>query len=302
LRIGGLVGRIHWIVLLYLTCELVAWLPERKPGVMQAGALVGSLLVLAFARELGRGLLARRLGSTIDHVTVWPLGGLNSVVTPRTRHPIAAESGGLLIGAILLPVLALAAMAAGCSSADLLLNPYAPLAVLNNPQAPLTPLRVILWSAYFMNAVLLAANLLPMFPMDAGRILAAQFRHEDPTLTADERVARVSFFMSVALFVFAAALSQPRIMGIAVCGFVATLIELRRAQFAAAFDQGLFTRPAPRRVHARHKEQVAVIEVVAMSSADLDRVLAKISREGMASLTVSERDVLAHETERRRRG
>ena len=64
LRIGGLLGRIHWIVPLYLACELVAWLPERKPGPMQMGGLIGSLLVLPIAQELGRGLLARRLGST----------------------------------------------------------------------------------------------------------------------------------------------------------------------------------------------------------------------------------------------
>jgi hypothetical protein len=42
--------------------------------------------------------------------------------------------------------------------------------------------------------------------------------------------------------------------------------------------------------------------VVTITGAEVDRVLAKISREGMASLTIAEREVLAHETERRRRG
>ena len=52
----------------------------------------------------------------MNYVTLWPLGGLNSVSAPGTRHPIASEMGGLLAGLLLAPALAVLALSVGLSA------------------------------------------------------------------------------------------------------------------------------------------------------------------------------------------
>ena len=156
MRVGRLRVRVHWVLPLYLACELVAWIPSDKVGPSFSLPLVGSLLVLALVREVVRGWFARWLGSNIDHVTVWPLGGLNSVARASCPHPVAAEVGGLIVILLLVPILAAAALLTGATEANLLFNPFNPGAVFGGHLWPMT--QVILWSAYYANLDLAGAE------------------------------------------------------------------------------------------------------------------------------------------------
>src|SRR5262245_26569057 len=197
MQLGGLRVRMHWIVPLYAACELAAALPHGGTRFRCVGSLVGSLIVLVLVREIGRGLLARRLGSGVPGVTMWPLGGLNTMATPSVGRPAACEAGGLLTSLVLAPVLAGAALAAGLDARTLFeFDPLAPGLVLARIDA--SPWATALWSAYYANAVVLVLNLLPMCPMDMGRILAARMRGRPQ---ANERAARVGMSVALALLV-----------------------------------------------------------------------------------------------------
>jgi hypothetical protein len=97
------------------------------------------------------------------------------------------------------------------------------------------------------------------------------------------------------LFVFAVAVGQGHLMGVAVLGGVATLMDLRRHQFLL-IDGEAEMQP----IHEPEEPVRKAPQPVPNN--ELDAVLEKISRDGIDSLTSAERDVLARETERRRRG
>src|SRR5262249_31503432 len=108
MRVGGLRVRVHWIVPLYAGCELVACVHRKDPAPLLVATILGSLIVLAILRETVRGVMARRLGSRVAAVTVWPLGGLASAATPGVARPVRCEAGGLVVGGVLAGVLAAA--------------------------------------------------------------------------------------------------------------------------------------------------------------------------------------------------
>jgi Zn-dependent protease len=294
-RIGPLRLRIHWVVPVYIASELAASLPQDRIGLPYVAIALGALAVVVLLREIGRGFFARWLGSSVDQVVLWPLGGLNAAAKHGTPQPVAAETGGLIVGALLAPVLALAAVQAGVDKENLLFNPFRPSEVLS--YGTWTTVQLALWFGYYLNIVVLGLNLLlPMFPMDLGRIMAARWRRHSPAFLATERAGRVGLIAAVTLFILAATVGENRLMAVAFCCFVATLIELRRAQFLAPAPSETPEEPPPARAHP------AKPKIIVVPDPELDVVLAKISREGMASLNPTERAVLTRETERRRRG
>jgi Zn-dependent protease len=303
LRLGRLQIRIHWVLALYVTCELLSSLPD---AIQYRAILMASMVWVVLAREVGRGVWARIIGSRLDHVTLWPVGGLNPASSPRTARPALAEFGGLLTGIVLLGTLAAAAVWVGVPRTLLYsFNPFAPGEVLGRELTFDSPVRLVLWCAFYANAVVLALNLLPMFPMDGGRVLAALVRQRDMYQASNEQAGRFGMFTSVALFILAATADQTRLMALAAAGFVATLVEFHQIQTFSLPSKGLAesdeapeptqpTRRAPGRTdYTAPRDDV---------QSDLDHVLAKISRAGLSSLSAPERALLTRETERRRRG
>ena len=297
MKVGGLRVRVHtFLVPVWVGIEALAWLPQKNLGPLHLFSALGSLLIIAILHELSRGLFARSLGDGGDTVVLWPLGGLNPVARRGATSPLAAESGGLLLNVLLVPVLALAAMGMGVSQQELLFNPLDVHAAVANLD---TVEQVILWWASFMNALMLAANLLlPMLPMDMGRIMNAWLRGRSNAPA--EVAAKVGFVTAGVLFLVATAVGQGHLMGVAVLGAVATLIERRRHLLPGA-DTDEF---APSAAGANEDPPAPVVRRPAPPPAvtELDAVLEKISKQGLDSLTSAEREVLARETERRRRG
>ncbi|HYE61542.1 MAG TPA: DUF6576 domain-containing protein [Phycisphaerales bacterium] len=294
LRLGGLRIRVHTLLVpVWVGIQMLSWLPENKLGAIHVFSGLGALIVLALLHEIGRGLFARWLGDGGDCVVVWPLGGLNSVARRGATHPLAAESGGLVVNILLFPILAVVAMGLQLDRSALVFNPLNPMPVLQNDLGSTE--QVLVWWAYYMNAIMLGLNLLvPMLPLDSGRLLNAYLRGSSNTPV--ETGARIGFVAAGVLFLVGVALGQGHIMGVAVLGGIATVMELRRHQFLL-MDEEPEPMPAhePEEAPARKTPQL-------VPNNELDAVLEKISREGMESLTTAEREVLARETERRRRG
>ncbi|MEZ6317678.1 MAG: rhomboid family intramembrane serine protease [Phycisphaerales bacterium] len=105
---------------------------------------------------------------------LWPLGGLATCRPPHHwKADLITTLGGPAVNLILYPVLSLAVYIATRSAAAVFYNPFDPGSVLAELSTPVNFALVCLWSLHYINLGLLLFNLVPMFPMDGGRILQA---------------------------------------------------------------------------------------------------------------------------------
>lgn len=115
------------------------------------------MLVFVIMHEYGHCLMARRLGWKINDITIYPLGGLASMesATCKPRDEILVTAAGPLVN------LALAFLFAVATITTFLINQDA-IAVI-----------ITFFAFMMMNVILFTFNLLPIFPMDGGRLLRA---------------------------------------------------------------------------------------------------------------------------------
>lgn len=111
---------------------------------------------LVLLHEMGHVLACRQVGGAADRVVLWPLGGLAFVAPPpRPGATLWTVVAGPLVNLVLAPALIL-------------------LAFLTAPVAEGeadTDLNMLFNVLAWFNLVMLVFNLLPIFPMDGGRIL-----------------------------------------------------------------------------------------------------------------------------------
>lgn len=112
-----------------------------------------SLFVIVLIHEFGHALACRQVGGIADRIVLWPLGGIAFVSPPRRPGAyLWSIAAGPLVNVILFPVLAFLSMMAQAS-------------------LPGSDVAVFFRHLNFINALLLAFNLLPIFPLDGGQIV-----------------------------------------------------------------------------------------------------------------------------------
>jgi Zn-dependent protease len=192
-RIAGIRVSADWSVL--LICALLAWgvaggaVPVEAPGTpvwlaWSVGAIAAVLLIASLtAHELGHALLARHRGMTVDGIRLWLFGGVAQMsgdwMTGKTEMLVAAI--GPVVSFLLVGVFV------GASWLLVLVN------------APPLVIVVAEWLAG-LNAVLLAFNLIPAFPLDGGRILRGfLWTRTKNRMTATVAASRTGRFFAVVL-------------------------------------------------------------------------------------------------------
>jgi Zn-dependent protease len=167
-RIGHLAGIPIGINPLWLLIVgLITWslgasyYPDQVSGIAPAAAyalgLASALLLFAsiVLHELGHAVVARRRGVAIEGIDLWLLGGVSKLrgsphgPGDELRYAAAGPAVTLLI-----------ALGFG-------------IVVLALPAGTPRALRAVLEYQLYVNALILAFNLLPAFPLDGGRILRA---------------------------------------------------------------------------------------------------------------------------------
>ena len=166
-RVAGIHVKLHWTLLLFWLYDLDSLLrgvdsSYRGLALGVWATMVGLMFASIFLHELGHCFAARRVGGSADEVLLWPLGGLAFCQCPDfPRSHLIVAAGG--------PAVTL--MISAVSFAGFYLAGY-----YDNPlwfeSRFLNDLLLHVWYVLvYWNFVILIFNLIPLYPMDGGRIV-----------------------------------------------------------------------------------------------------------------------------------
>jgi len=303
--------RVHVVFVIYVLAELLhAGVRQGQVGVGYSAFAMGALFGLVLAHEFGHVLVCRRVGGDANEILMWPLGGLAMCMPPdRWRAHLATAAGGPLVNVLIVPITAAMLVLLTGSIGAAVFNPFVPGEALAHVRLPggtsPTWLRLIWW-VHFVNMVLLAFNVLvPMYPMDGGRIVQAILWGRMGYRSSMQVSVVIGLVAAGAMFVFGMVFNETMIAAIAIFGGITCWMERQRLQtvgpsgggvdLSAAFEHPDAWRDEPaERPATRSKREPDPTEI--------DRILAKISSRGMGSLTRAERRLLRRASGSERRG
>jgi Zn-dependent protease len=314
LRVRDARFRLHWIFLAYaavvlLRSALGPGSPDPGGSTPAAPAVAGialvSLLALVVVRELVRAAVVRSSGGLAEDVTLWPLGALDGVEpVPRWRPTLAAALAGPCTSAVLFAALATPlGVVTGEWEGAAFPNPLSD-AWLRNPHPTWVE---VLWIVHRTNVQLALLNLLPLVPLDLGGVATAWFVRSRGAADAPRAATMLTLGGAIAIAVGALVMDLGTMLAVAMGCFAHAALALRRLQTGDALREAGGWMPAPAAPEEDEEDARAAAERAreqARAEAegrDLDRILEKIARSGMDSLTRGERAVLRRATDRRRR-
>ena len=202
-RVLGIRLELHVTFLL-----LVAWylFSGWQDGGLEASSTRAISLLLIFTtvilHELGHCMAARKYGIEVPRIVILPIGGMAQFSRmprePRQEFVITAAGPAVNFAIVLL----------------MLIAPfYEPTRLLNTLE-----IRTHLDLLFLANLAMGLFNLLPVFPMDGGRLLRAVMASKLPYLTSTRiafEIARVLAFVGMAFFLY-----HHHYLGVALLGFV----------------------------------------------------------------------------------
>lgn len=312
----GIRVRIHLVFVVFLVAQVIYSIPHQTIGARYMLLAMGGLFVLVLLHEYGHCIACRLVGGHADQILMWPLGGLASCSPPdRWRAHLATTVGGPSVNLLLLPVFSGVLLGLGVGWDGILFNPFAPALAMDAVRfadGSTAYWLVGIWWLHYLNILLLAFNVLvPMYPLDGGRLLQHLLWARMGYRASMRLAATIGLVVAVVLGVVALVPGEGRLLGVALFGGIVCWMEIRRARFVdedwregraggwhgnpdASPPSEAPVRPSRREQRRREREAAEQVE--------LDRVLAKIGDSGMASLTRTERRLLERATRRRRRG
>ncbi len=316
----GIRVRIHLVFIIMIAAELLLSLPKDALEWQSKALSMGGLFLFVLLHEYGHCIACRRVGGTADQILMWPLGGLAFCAPPHHwKADLVTTLGGPLVNLLFLPIFGGALYLLGQGTGAVVFNPFNPggaLLALHVADGTRPFWLVAIWWCYYINLVLFSFNMvLVMFPMDAGRIVNALMWRRMGYRKAMSLTLRIGIVFAIALFIAGMVKDQSRLTAVACFGLIACLVEKRRLAMTVSdpalagydFERGFAGMPdpdadeeeeSPRAIRARDRQRRQDDE----DQSELDRILAKIARSGMGSLSGAEKRWLERATERRRRG
>ncbi|MFT3685342.1 MAG: hypothetical protein QM783_10520 [Phycisphaerales bacterium] len=322
-RVFGITLRISVIYIVWMVLELLTTRDFQFKL-----TYVGTLFVLVLLHELGHCLACRKVGGEADDILMWMLGGLAFCRPPHNwKAHLITTIGGPLVNVLLIPVFAGTMIALGAPVKAMIFNPWgggvteAWRTAVNGMGAGVPDwLGTLLFCAYMTNLALLLFNiLLPMYPMDGGRLVQNilwRWLGYSRSMMISTTVGLVA---AVFVGLFAATVQSWMLLCLALmCGF--SCYQMRQQlRFLAASGAGFGEDDTGEnwkyggqvvRQSGRDRRREAKAEKAAetarkqaeSNNAELDRILAKIKEKGMASLSRSEQAFLRQSSERSRGG
>ncbi len=312
-RVAGIDVRVHLIFLVFIAVELMrAGIDGGSMSMRLAGLMLALLFGIVLLHEFGHCLACRRAGGNADEILMWPLGGLAWCRPPnRWRAHLVTAAGGpavnVAIAAVLVPVLGLWT---GAWIGVAIPNPLSLGGLFHEAVARSWTLSA-LYLAGHVNLVILLFNLLPIFPLDGGRIAQACLWPKLGYAASMRLAVRVGYVGAIALGAMGLVMGDFTLVFIALFGGVTCWITHRQLAFTQelmgfAPDEdaaGLYDAPAKERPpSARSRRRAARRAARRRQETNRDdAILKKIADTGMKSLTWSERRLLKRATKSKRR-
>ncbi len=230
-RAFGIPLYLHSTFLLIPLYALLLSLRQGPLGILFAQMLILTLFACILMHELGHALMARSFGIRTRDITLYPIGGVARLETTGGQPgeeiaiALAGPAVNLALVVLLAPLVGLAALA------GFEVLPDRALAF----GGPLDFLAAYLCMVAVGNLILLVFNLLPVFPMDGGRVLRALLSLCLPRLRATEIAATVGLLLAGGLGVLGLFALTPSLVLVSVFVAIAGQLELHalRRQEAA---------------------------------------------------------------------
>ena len=309
-RIAGVRLRVHFLFIAYAV--LVSLRGTLGPGadaglhgVRTVAMALGALLLVVAFREWCRALVVRATGGAADEVTLWPLGSLQGIdPAPGFAPRLLAASVGSAASAVQLAAGGAALAATERSWSAAFPDPFS----ASWLASPHPWWHEALWFLQWTGIQVSLLALLPMLPLDGGRVAEAVIARRRGEFDAPRAAATFTLAAAALAGIVAAVRDLATVMAVAIAcaGYAVLMLWRLRAGDAVAGSVGRWgpaempVEPDPeseRRAEATRRREEREAE-----DREVDRILAKIAREGRDALTAAERAALARATDRRRRG
>lgn len=311
-RVGRLFGidiRVHILFLIWIAWEAVQF--HFDPTALM---LLGMVFGIVLVHEFGHCFGARSVGGDASNILMWPLGGLAFAHAPMTPWAqFVTVAAGPAVNLVFC-ILSGAYLAFSTGTPQLLLiNPFLGLML-----PPGGGLLVFMFIFYQVNLMLLMFNLLPIYPLDGGQLFQCLLWPFMGLRRAMEVACQVGLIgcvgfglwglsrggggMLIFIAIFGGFTCYQRLQmlkyGMVVderVRYAPFKVQNRRSWFSRLFGGGGRRppasapppphRPNPGAWEARQSEREQRL-------AEVDRILAKVSREGIQSLSYVERQTL----------
>lgn len=177
--IFGIHVRVHMTLILLIATNLL--FANMRGGMGLQNAVTSSVILfgVVLLHEFGHCVAARYVGGDANEILLWPLGGLAFIRTPQRPWPsFVGTAGGPLVNVAICLVTGFALLAMNGFRAGLSFNPL--LAFGTGDMISSDSMYMLidssnvgyyLWWIYSVSLSLLFFNLLPIYPLDGGRIL-----------------------------------------------------------------------------------------------------------------------------------
>ena len=314
----GIRVRAHASLVLYMGLVLAFGFGYKGFTPADRVQFVTLLFGIVLLHEFGHCLAARAVGGQAEDILMHPLGGLAMTRPPRRPLPVfLTVAAGPAVNVTI--CLAAGALYWVLTSEAPSLNPFRPYPVYRLATW-WDPVRYAYWT-YFASLSMLAFNLMPIYPLDGGQMAQTALwpwmgYYRSMLVSCVVGMTAAGIGGAVAL-----ACGSLNLAILAGLGFFACLNYRRQllavgpddyAQdegggiYAAAYEpatprrrkKGRLATWASRRAVAKSR---AASTAATVEREQVDAILAKVSRTGMASLTRGERKALRRATEARRR-
>ena len=169
-RIRGIQLAIHSTFFLLLAWRgYEGWTSEGAFGFQEAVLITLAIFVCVVLHELGHSFTGMHFGMHVSRILLMPIGGMAQFdeIPKIPRQELLITIAGPAVNAVIAAVLFGLAL---LKPAFLVSGPV----LINN----------LFWDLLYANVAMLVLNLLPIFPMDGGRILRALLAYRLPYLRA----------------------------------------------------------------------------------------------------------------------
>jgi Zn-dependent protease/CBS domain-containing protein len=187
--------KVHWTFFLLLA--FFAYLSYTTTGswvnALITIGIVVALFICVVMHEYGHSLVAQRLGSEVQDITILPIGGLARMksLPERPIDEVKVAVAGPLVNVVLAPIFIGLAFLFGFD-----------LSQLRNLFEAQDSIGNVLLYLGGINIFLVVFNMIPAFPMDGGRVLRGLLATRFGPVRATNIASGIGQFFALAFFVF----------------------------------------------------------------------------------------------------